>query len=141
MSISTSSTDVHTITTASTDSIYPRQRFIHTFPLLWLDSGVDEATEECQNTVMQLRSIVNNVHVYSQWDEAIDFLTELHGTKAFLIVGNPISQHIVSLIQDIPELDAIYIFCTDPSEHEQCTKKWMKIKGVHTSSYAKDYNW
>jgi hypothetical protein len=32
----------------------------------------------------------------------------------------------------MPQLDAIYIFCDNKSGHEQWTKKWSKIKSVHT---------
>ena len=30
------------------------------------------------------------------------------------------------------KLDGIYIFCGNKSRHEQWTKEWNKIKGVHT---------
>jgi len=52
--------------------------------------------------------------------------------KAFLIIEDAIGQHIVPLIHDIPQFDTIYIFGANKSQHEQWTKEWVKIKGVHT---------
>ena len=52
--------------------------------------------------------------------------------KAFVIVSGSLGQHLVPNIHDMPQLDAIYIFCGNKSRHEQWTKEWIKIKGVHT---------
>jgi tetratricopeptide (TPR) repeat protein len=75
---------------------------------------------------------VNDIDIFTKRDEAVDFLTEVHGMNAFLIVEGTLGQHILPLIHDVPQLDAIYLFCTNESEHEQWTKEWIKIKGVHT---------
>ncbi|CAF4272785.1 unnamed protein product, partial [Adineta steineri] len=37
------------------------------------------------------------------------------------------------LINDIPQLDGVYIFSNIKSVHEELTKKWQKIKSVHTN--------
>ena len=43
-----------------------------------------------------------------------------------------IAERILPFIHDIPQLDAIYILCSNPSQHQQWTKKWIKIKSTHT---------
>jgi hypothetical protein len=131
-STNTSSMNANTITTASSVAIHPRQRITQNFLLIWLDASIDESKQDCQNTLAQLRSVVNDIRIFVQLDEAIDFLTDVHDMKAFLLLGDTFGQQIVPLIHNIPQLDGIYIFCDNPSGHEQWTKKWIKIKGVHT---------
>ncbi|CAF1393657.1 unnamed protein product, partial [Didymodactylos carnosus] len=52
--------------------------------------------------------------------------------KAFLVADSIFGQQIISLIHDIPQLDAIWILCRNKSQHEEWTRKWLKIKGVYT---------
>ena len=114
------------------EKVYRRQHVTHNFLLLWLDASFDESKDMYQNSLAQLRNIVNKVDVFMEPNEAIDFLTEDHGVKAFLIVENAIGQTILSLIHDIPQLDGIYIFSNNKPQQEQWTTEWIKIKGVHT---------
>jgi hypothetical protein len=116
----------------STDAVCPRHRIAQNFLLIWIDDSIDESTEDCQNALAQLRSVVNQVSIFKQLDDAIDFLTDIHEMNAFLIVSNTIGQHFVPLIHDITQLHVIYMLCSNQSQHEQWTKKWIKIKGVHT---------
>ncbi|CAF1280592.1 unnamed protein product, partial [Adineta steineri] len=39
----------------------------------------------------------------------------------------------MSIINDIPQLDGVYIFNDIETLHEEWTKKWQKIKSVHTN--------
>src|SRR4051812_17100311 len=95
--ISSSSMGTGVITTASFDTIHPRQRIAQNFSLIWIDADIDESKQDCQNTLSQLRSAINDVNIFTKRDEAVDFLTEDHGIKALLIVEGIIGQHIVSL--------------------------------------------
>jgi tetratricopeptide (TPR) repeat protein len=119
-------------TTASFQANHPSQHILQNFLLVWIDANIDESKQDCQNTLAQLRSVVNDVNIFTQRDAGIHFLTDIDDAKAFLIVDGIIGQDIVPLIHDIPQLDAIYIFCGNESSHEQWTKKYTKIKGVHT---------
>ena len=82
------------------------------------------------DSLAQLRSVANIVNIFTDRDKAIDFLTEDHGVKTFLVVEDTIGQQILPLIHDIPQLDALYIFGSDHSEDGQWRKKWNKLKGV-----------
>ena len=114
------------------DDTYSRRRSVQNFLLIWINANIDDSTDECQNTLAQLQSVVNDVHVFAKQDEAIDFLTEVDEMKAFLIADDTIGQQIVSLIHDIPQLDSIFIFAKKQIQHESWTKKWVKINGVCT---------
>ena len=117
----------------SSDTMYPSLRMIQNFHLLWLDPDIDLSNEDYQHNLVQLRRIVNNVNLFTQRDECIDFLTEVDDKKAFLLVGDAISQQVVPLIHDIPQLETIYLLCHNTSEYEQWAKAWVKVKCVRTN--------
>jgi hypothetical protein len=121
-----------TTTTASSNTTHTRQRVVAGFVLIWLDVKVDQSNEECKNTLTQLRNVVNNVNIFTEPNECVDFLTEINDMKAFLIVSATLGRQIISLIHDIPQLHTIYIVGRNTSQHQQWTKTWIKIKGVHT---------
>jgi len=114
-----------------TGAIHSRQRIAQNFLLIWLDPNINESTDDHQNTVARLRNVVNNINIFTKPDEAVDFLTEVDGMKAFLITDDTIGQQIVPLIHDIPQLDSIYIFSNKQIQHEAWKKKWVKITGVY----------
>ena len=118
--------------TASSDVTSPRQRIIQNFLLIWMDPEIDQSNKDCQNTLAQLRNIVNDVHIFTKRDECIDFLTEVDHIKAFLIIEGTLGQQILPLIHDIPQLDGVYIFDSKKSSPEQWAKTWVKVKGIHT---------
>ena len=120
------------ITTTSAGAIRPRQRIAQNFLLIWVDASIDESKQDCQNTLAQLRSVVNDVNIFTQPDQCMEFLNEIQDEKAFVIASGALGQHLVPDIHALPQLDAIYIFCGNKSRHEQWTKEWIKIKGIHT---------
>ena len=117
---------------SSSSNTQPTQRMVQPFFLVWIDSNIDESTAGYHNSLAQLRSAINDVTSFKQQDDAIDFLTDIHGMTGFLIVPNTIAQQILPLIHDISVLDTIYILTTHPSQHEQWTEKWTKINGIHS---------
>ena len=106
--------------------------WVQNFHLLWLDAGADHSNEDCQGKLAQLQCIVNDVNLFTKRDECIDFLTEVEGKKAFLLIEGAIGQRILPLIHDIPQLDRIYFISRKTSRYEQWTKEWVKVQGVHT---------
>jgi tetratricopeptide (TPR) repeat protein len=122
----------NTTSTASFHANHPRQRIVQNFLIIWVDANIDESKQDCQYTVAQLRSVVNDVNIFTQPDECIQFLNGLQDEKVFVIASGALGQHLVPDIHDLPQVDGIHIFCGNPSRHEQWTKEWMKIKGIHT---------
>jgi hypothetical protein len=126
------SSNTATATTASSTTTHNKQRIIQNFLLIWMDASIDPSKKDCQNTLAHLRNIVNDVHLFTEPDQCVDFLTDIKDIHAFLIADGSLGQHIIPIMHDIPQLDTIYIFCDNKSRHEKWTKKWSKIKGVHT---------
>ncbi|CAF0879227.1 unnamed protein product [Adineta steineri] len=120
--------------TASSNFRQPQQRIVQNHVLLWLDTSIDQTNEDYENTLKQIQTITHDVNVFTQRDACIDFLTDTQEEiKSFLIVKDTMSQQIMPLINDIPQLDSIYIFNATEIPHEQWTKRCNKIKSVHTN--------
>jgi tetratricopeptide (TPR) repeat protein len=122
--------------TASSSTFNSRQRIVQNFLLIWMDVSMDPMNKDCQNTLTQLRSVVQDINVFTQPDECIEFLETVENEKVFIIISGSLGQQLVPDIHNMPHVDAIYIFCGNRSRHDQWTKKWPKIKGVHTEIQA-----
>ena len=131
-SVSTFSMPVVTNTTASSGITKPRQRIDQNFLLIWVDPAIDQSNEDCQNTLAQLRSIANDVHIFTKRDECIDFLTDVNYMKIFLIIAGTLGRQILPLIHEIPQLVGVYLFGSKTSSYEQWAKTWVKVKGIHS---------
>ena len=118
--------------TASSDVSQMRERNPQNFLLVWVDVNIDESKPDCQNTLNQLRAIVNNVNLCTRADQCIQFLQDTQNEKAFLIVSGSLGQKLVPHIHPLSQVDAIYVFCSDKSRHEAWAKDYPKVKGVHT---------
>ena len=100
--------------------------------LVWLDSNIDDNNQDCQNTVTQLRRVVNNINTFTDGDECIQFIEDINDNKVCMIISGSLGQHIVPQVHSMSQVDSIFIFCGNKKRHEQWTKEWSKIKGVFT---------
>ncbi|CAF0851414.1 unnamed protein product [Adineta steineri] len=111
----------------------PRKRIVHNYLLIWVDTSIDQADKDCQNTLAHLKNVVNDVSLCTEPDQCIQVLKKIDKERAFVITSGSLGQRLVPEIHDIPHLDAIYIFCGNKSRHEGWAQNWTKIKGVHTN--------
>ncbi|CAF1069184.1 unnamed protein product [Adineta steineri] len=118
---------------ASSNIRQPRQRMAQNYLLIWVDASIDQADEDCQNALAQLRNVVNDVNLCTEPDQCIRVLNKVDKQQTFVITSGSLGQHLIPEIHGIPQLDAIYIFCGNKSRHQGWTQNWTKIKGVHTN--------
>jgi hypothetical protein len=112
-----------TTATSPSDGVHLKQRIVQNFRLVWMDASIDLLEKDYQNMLAQLRSVVNDVKIFTQSDKCIDFLNTVEVEKVFAITTGYLGQHLMPEIHALPQLDAIYIFCRNKSRHEQWTKK------------------
>jgi hypothetical protein len=97
--------------------------------LIWLDNSIDEGNDDCQNTLTQLRRIINAVSTFTGGDECFEFITKNSSQeKVCIIVSGALGHLIVPLIHNMSQVDSIFVFCGNRKRHEE----WPKIKGVFT---------
>jgi hypothetical protein len=106
------------------------ERSIEDFVIIWLDENMNEHHEHYQNSIIQLRTIVNSLKTFNDSNQCIDFLTDIINKKIFLILSNNLAQILIPLIDDVFQIDSIYIFSNTQSEHQQWIKNWNKIQGI-----------
>jgi hypothetical protein len=106
---------------------------VQNFRLVWLDENLDNINrDDGRNSITQLRQVINAVDIFIDADECIDFIINNKEGKIFMMVSGAFSQIIVPVIQDIPHVSSIYIFCENKARHETWSKHWPKIQGVYT---------
>ncbi|CAF1387658.1 unnamed protein product [Adineta ricciae] len=103
-------------------------RIVQDFLLIWLDNHMNEFESDVQNSLGQLRSIVNSVFTFTDLNQCIQFLETIKDEKIFLIISGDIDDEILSLVHNINQLDSIYIF----QSNQQRIADWLKIKGIFT---------
>jgi hypothetical protein len=108
----------------------PNIRMVQNVMLIWLDSSTDKNNNECQNTITQLRRVVDDVKTFTDGDHCIQFIHTITNNKACMIISGALAQHIVPHVHNMSQVDSIFIFCDNKELHEKWTKEWSKIKGA-----------
>ncbi|CAF1554841.1 unnamed protein product, partial [Rotaria sp. Silwood1] len=101
--------------------------------VIWVDGNIDMANQDCQNTMEQLRAVVNQVKPCETAEQCIQQLTKNQEEISFVISSGELGQYLVPDIHDMAKLNAIFIFCGNKQWHQAWAQNWPKIKGVHTS--------
>ncbi|CAF4628177.1 unnamed protein product, partial [Rotaria sp. Silwood2] len=118
---------------ASSTTVRRKRCMIENYLVIWVDKNIDLSNKEYSNISEQLRSVVNQVNCCTTVPECIQILNENNEETAFVISSGALGQHLMSNIHDMPQLHAIYIFCSNKEQHKTWAQNWTKIKGVHTS--------
>ena len=120
-------------TRRNANSVTRPRRVLQNFLLVWLDANIVPSSQDTQHTLEQLRSVVNDINVFTDPDECVAFIQDVQSEKVFIISSGSLGQSSVPCIHPMVQVNAIFIFCGDLRRQEQWTKAWPKIKGVHTA--------
>src|SRR5437879_1497112 len=71
--------------------------------LIWLDNNIDDKNADCRNTIIQLRRVVNTINTFTDGEECIQFLENMHNEKACMIISGSLGQHIVPRIHNMSQ--------------------------------------
>lgn len=80
--------------------------------LIWLDDTIDKSSNDWRNTINHLRRAINTTN----------FFGDVANENIFMIISNSLRQHIVPLVHNMHQVNAIFIFCGDHDRHEGWTK-------------------
>ena len=109
-----------------------KRRILQNYLLLWVDDNVSEANDDCQETLEQLRTVVNEVNVFADSDACVKFLQNVNKEKVFVITNDALGQDLIPQIHSLTQLDTIYILCTDQLRTASWTNEWSKVKNRFT---------
>ena len=96
--------------------------------LIWTDSSFDEKKQDCQNTLRNLRSVVNEVHQLITPAQCVSVLNEMNKRRAFVVASGALGREIVPEIHDIQRVDTIYIFCANKNDTKNGQSISQKVK-------------
>ena len=88
------------------------------FIVIWLDPKIDKSDNDYENSISQLRQIVSSTKLFIDVEQCIDFIMEIYYAKFFLILSDAVDETVMPLIHNTPQLDSIYVFCTNNIKHE-----------------------
>ncbi|UJR24551.1 hypothetical protein I4U23_005926 [Adineta vaga] len=100
--------------------------------VIWIDRNIDENNKDCLNTITQLKCTVNDLKIYTDGDQCIEFIETIRHQKICIVVSGSLGQQIVPRVHDLCQMNSIFIFCGDKKRHEKWVKEWPKINGVFT---------
>ena len=110
----------------------PVRRVLQNFLLVWLDANLNESKADSKNSLERLRNVVTSINIFKDAEKCIEFLNEISEEKVFIIVSGSLGRQVVPDLEDMPQVQSIYIFCGKKAIHEEWTSKMPKVKGVFT---------
>jgi tetratricopeptide (TPR) repeat protein len=114
-------------------STQPLRRNVENFVVVWLDATVHDEKDDVQKSKNELKRIVNEIQIFSDADLSIDWIKNIKDEKVFLIISGSLVEQVMSSIQDLTQLDTVYVFCVNREKHEKWIKIYRKVKGVFTN--------
>lgn len=109
-------------------------RVFQNFVLIWLDSTIDKWNDnEFRNDISSLRPIVNNIYVFADADQCIDFITDIKEEKVLMILSDDFGRKLVPIVHSLIQINSIYIFSKNGSENKQWIQEWPIVRGRFTS--------
>ncbi|CAF3302629.1 unnamed protein product [Rotaria socialis] len=119
-------------TTASLTPAESKWKMTQNYVVIWVDNNIDLEKQDYKSTMMQLHSVADRLYTFTELDECVDFLTEIHGQKVLPVVPDSIDQKTVPLTHDIPHVDSVYILCGGKALDKDWRNECDKVKSVYT---------
>jgi hypothetical protein len=97
--------------------------------LIWVDGMVD-STEENRQIQKKLRSIVNYLKTFDNWDQFEHFIknkiNDKH-EKIILILSGKLGQQFIQNIHHLRQIISIFIFCGNKQINQRWAQNYKKV--------------
>ncbi|CAF1350955.1 unnamed protein product, partial [Adineta steineri] len=100
--------------------------------LIWLDNNINENNADCNNTIEQLKRVVNSINTFTDSSQCIEFIQTINNNKVCMIISGSLGKHIVPCVHEMSQVDTIFVLCSNREWHKQWAKEWPKIKAIFT---------
>ncbi|CAF2037070.1 unnamed protein product [Rotaria magnacalcarata] len=102
-----------------------------TLSIVWLDDS-DERPQENVIIQQQLRALSSNFKMFKTINDCEQYLKKQPETTPIsLIVNGSLGKDLVPVINSLPQIIVIYIYCFNVQLHQLWAVKYDKVKGVH----------
>ncbi|CAF0923583.1 unnamed protein product [Rotaria sordida] len=99
---------------------------VENFLLVYLDSLIPD-----NSLLIKFRALINYLKIFDDVDDCIAFINNISNEKIIFIVSDALGDPIVSRIQDLQQLFAIYVLCQTDKQIENWSKNQPKIRGIY----------
>ena len=107
------------------------------YTLIWLKKNFD-ADDESIEVQKKLKQAINQVKVFDDLDECVDYLTDLVHQKVIFIVSDTFGRTIVPIVNDFPQMKTIYIYSFDKAG-DGWEKEYEKVRSSFLFHLTKYY--
>jgi len=97
----------------------PLKRIVENFIIIWLDPNIKDSNEDFQDSIVQLRSIVNSISTFDNLNQCIDCIIRPRPEKLFVIVSNILGPSLLPCIHTVAQLQSVYVLCNEKSNKER----------------------
>jgi hypothetical protein len=80
----------------------------------------------------KFRGLINYLKIFDDADDCIAFINTISNEKVILIVSDALGDPVVSRIQDLQQLFAIYVLCQTEEQADGWSTNQPKIHGIYT---------
>jgi hypothetical protein len=85
-----------------------------------------------QSVLLQFRGLVNYLKIFDDADDCIAFINTISNEKVVFIVSDALGDPVVSRIQDLQQLFAIYVLRQTQEQADGWSTNQPKIHGIYT---------
>ncbi len=85
-----------------------------------------------ESNLIKFRGLVNSLKLFDDPDDCIAFINSISNEKVLLIVSDALGDPVVSRIQDLQQLFAIYVLCQTEEQADGWSSNQPKIRGINT---------
>ncbi len=96
------------------------------YTLIWLGKNVEENNESVE-TQKKLKQAIDQLKVFEDLDECVDYLTDLVDQKVVMIVSESSGRIVVPVVNDFPQLKAVYVYSFEKKMIEGWSKENEKV--------------
>ena len=95
-----------------------RDQIVQNVCLIWLDNNINTNESNYCSTITQLRAVINNIKTFNDPNQCISFLKDISSGNIIMIISEQLCHDIVPVIHNFTQVQTIYIFCDNKTEHE-----------------------
>ena len=98
---------------------------------IWLDASL-KSRGTSQTTATKIQNIVKGcLQTFDEPNACIDYIIgEASNQKIYLIISNSLGKYVASLIYELPQIQAIYVYCGDQKAAELWAKPDLKVRKI-----------
>ncbi|CAF0757993.1 unnamed protein product [Adineta steineri] len=98
---------------------------IQNFTIIWLTNIKDDT-----NSLIHLQRIFNTSRKFTEAAECIKYITEFEANKVFMIIDCTFENELISFIDELPQINSIYLLKSQQIQHHFTDLQSTKIKGT-----------